>query len=71
MANDENRDVLGCEEAFLSEADLLQRLPISRRTLFEWRTAGKIPFVRIGRRLLFDWGSVREALLRLQRESAK
>ena len=56
------------EEAFLDEKELLQRLPISRRTLFTWRTSGKIPYVCVGgRRVLFHWPSVEAALLRLQR----
>jgi hypothetical protein len=42
-------------------------LPISRRTLFNWRMTGKIPCVRLGgRRILFHWPSVEAALLRYQ-----
>lgn len=52
---------------FIDEAEVLRRLPISRRTLFNWRTRGKIPYVAIGRRILFHWPSVSEALLRVQR----
>jgi predicted site-specific integrase-resolvase len=54
--------------AFIDEAEVLRRLPISRRTLFNWRTSGKIPCVRLGgRRILFHWPSVEQALLRQQR----
>jgi predicted site-specific integrase-resolvase len=50
---------------------LLARLPISRRTLFNWRTTGKIPCVRLGgRRILFHWPSVEAALLRYQNPPA-
>jgi predicted DNA-binding transcriptional regulator AlpA len=53
--------------AFINEKELLKRLPVSRRTLFSWRTKGKIPSVRLGgRRILFHWPSVEAALLRMQ-----
>jgi hypothetical protein len=56
------------EPNFINEKQLLAKLPISRRTLFNWRTSGKIPYVRPGgRRILFHWPSVEAALLRLQR----
>jgi predicted site-specific integrase-resolvase len=52
---------------FLNQKQLLARLPISRRTLFNWRMTGKIPCVRLDRRrLLFHWPSVEAALLRYQ-----
>jgi len=54
-------------KAFLDEKEMLRRLPISRRTLFNWRATGKIPSVKIGRRNLFHWPSCEAALLRLQR----
>ena len=56
---------------FLNQKQLLARLPISRRTLFNWRTTGKIPCVRLGgRRILFHWPSVEAALLRHQNPAA-
>jgi hypothetical protein len=54
-------------KTFLDEREVLARIPISRRTLFNWRTAGKIPTVSIGRRNLFHWPSIEAALLRQQR----
>jgi hypothetical protein len=55
------------EAGFINQKQLLARLPISRRTLFNWRTSGKIPCVRLGgRRILFHWPSVEAALLRCQ-----
>lgn len=52
---------------FIDEKSLLKLLPISRRTLFNWRTSGKIPSVRLGgRRVLFHWPSIQAALLRKQ-----
>ena len=53
--------------AFIDEAEFLRRIPVSRRTLFSWRAAGKIPTVKIGRRSLYHWESVVAALLRHQR----
>jgi predicted DNA-binding transcriptional regulator AlpA len=42
------------ECSFINEKQLLARLSISRRTLFNWRATGKIPSVRLGgRRVLF------------------
>jgi hypothetical protein len=58
-------------EGFLDATALLKRVPISRGTLRNWMSNGSIPFIRAkGRRLLFDWPSVREALLRMQRGGA-
>ena len=55
------------EVGFIDEKQLLTKLPISRRTLFNWRMTGKIPCVRLGgRRILFHWPSVEAALLRYQ-----
>jgi len=54
-------------KTFLDEKELLKRLPVSRRTLFNWRESGKIPSVKIGRRCLYHFPSIEAALLRLQR----
>jgi excisionase family DNA binding protein len=58
---------------FISETEMLKRLQVSRRTLFAWREAGKIPCVRLpgGRRVLFHWPSVEAALLRRQNGGAR
>jgi predicted site-specific integrase-resolvase len=54
--------------AFIVESELLKRVPVSRRTLFNWRCSGKLPFVNLGgRRNLYHWPSVEAALLRLQK----
>jgi len=56
------------EAGFIDEKQLLSRLPVSRRTLFNWRNSGKIPSVRLGgRKILLHWPSVVAALLRHQR----
>jgi hypothetical protein len=60
------------ESNFINEKELLKRLPVSRRTLFSWRTTGKIPSVRLGgRRVLFHWPSIEAALLRMQKGGAQ
>ena len=67
MNNEKNKIPAG-ETDFINENQLLERVPVSRRTLFSWRTSGKIPYVRLGgRRILFHWPSVEATLLRHQR----
>jgi hypothetical protein len=57
------------EVEFIDEVELLKRLPVSRRTIFQWRVSGKLPFLRVpgSRRILFHWPTLRQALLRLER----
>jgi predicted DNA-binding transcriptional regulator AlpA len=57
-------------QTFIDEKELLTRLPICRRTVFNWIRQGKLPCVKIGRRKIFHWKSCEEALLRLQRKTA-
>ena len=52
---------------FIDEAECLRRVPVSRRTWFSWRVAGKVPTIKCGRRCLYHWASVEAALLRMQR----
>lgn len=57
---------------FIDQRELLRRLPVSRRTEYDWRRSGKLPFVNLGgRRILYHWPSVQAALLRLQRGGAE
>ena len=58
-------DVRG-EPSFINEKQLLARLPVSRGTLANWKAKGILPFIKIGRRCLYDWPSVQGALLRRQ-----
>jgi hypothetical protein len=55
------------EPGFIDEKRLLAKLPISRRTLGNWKAKGLLPYIKIGRRCLYDWASVQGALLRRQR----
>lgn len=56
---------------FITQEELLVRVPISRRTAFLWRKKGKLPAVQIGQKILFHWPTVRNALLRQQQGSAE
>ena len=55
------------EAGFIDEKQLLARLPISRGTLGNWKAKGLLPYIKIGRRCLYDWASVQAALLCRQR----
>jgi hypothetical protein len=55
------------KRGFMDEKELLRKLPISRRTLGNWKATGVLPYIKIGRRCLYDWASVQGALLRRQR----
>jgi excisionase family DNA binding protein len=62
----ENQAAAGVEKDFIDERVLLSKIPISRRTLYAWRKAGKLPHIKVGRRVLFHMPTVTQALLRLQ-----
>jgi hypothetical protein len=51
---------------FLSEAEILTRLPICRRTLATWKAKG-FPHIKIGRRCLYSWSNCQQFLLRQER----
>lgn len=58
------------ESSFITEMELLKKIPVSRRTIFTWRRSGKIPSVKVASRTLYHWPSVEAALLRCQRGGA-
>jgi hypothetical protein len=60
----------GGGDGFLSTDDLLKRVPISRGTLNNRMKDGTIPFIKLGHRVVFDWATVQESLLRRQRQAA-
>lgn len=53
----------------IDEKTLLDRLPVSPRTLRNWREKGLLPFIRLPdtRRVLYSWGAVHATILRRQR----
>src|SRR5437660_1505636 len=63
----ESNRTTSAETGFIDEKQLLAKLPISRRTLGNWKAKGFLPYIKIGRRCLYDWASVQGALLRQQR----
>ena len=53
---------------FIDTDELLRRLPVSRGTIQNWCRSGKIPFIKTpGRRILFCWENVANALRRMER----
>ncbi len=52
---------------FHSEKQILALVPVSRRTFGSWKARGLIPYIKLGRRCLYDWESVRRALLRFEK----
>ena len=55
------------ETDIINQPELLQRVPISRRTAFAWEQKGILPVIKIGRRKLYHWKNVEAALLRQQK----
>ena len=52
---------------FINEETFLARVPICRRTAKTWRDSGQLPFIKLGKRILYHWATVEQALLRKQR----
>jgi hypothetical protein len=52
----------------LTVPEILPLLKISRRTLNSRIADGSLPAIKLGKRLLFDWESVRQSLIRRQRQ---
>jgi hypothetical protein len=57
---------------FIDSAEFRRRVPVSRRTEFDWRDKGLLPFIRPpdGRRILYHWPTVLAALRRMQQGGA-
>jgi hypothetical protein len=51
----------------LTEEELAARLKKAPRTVRDWREKRMLPFIRIGRSILYDWGRVTAALQKLER----
>jgi hypothetical protein len=54
------------DRTFLTTSQLQKILPLSRRTIFEWRKKEIIPSIQVGSKILFHGPSVEAALLRRQ-----
>lgn len=71
MENTEQTIASAAAVGIISETQLLGKIPICRRTLHSWREKNLIPFIRLPgtRRILYDYESVRAALLRMERSA--
>lgn len=54
------------DRQFLTNSQLQEILPLSRRSIFEWRRKGILPSIRVGSKILYHRESVIAALLRRQ-----
>ncbi len=49
-------------ERFLTDAEVSQRLRVSRRTLQDYRTTGKIPYIQLGGKTLYRESDIQKML---------
>ena len=54
------------DRQFLTNSQLQEILPLSRRSIFEWRRKGILPSIQIGSKIIYHRESVIAALLRRQ-----
>jgi Helix-turn-helix domain len=54
------------DRQFLTNSQLQEILPLSRRSIFEWRRKGILPSIQVGAKILYHRESVIAALLRQQ-----
>jgi hypothetical protein len=66
MLKTEQTTAPASDDAIYNEKQILARIPISRRTLGNWKAKG-FPHIKIGRRCLYSWANVKSYLLRQQR----
>jgi hypothetical protein len=71
MTNNSITKAIETKAQIVDEPEILRWLPVCRRTLAEWRRLHKIPFIKIGRRILYHRQHVEEALLRMERGGAQ
>ena len=50
------------EYNIITEKELSERLNITKVTLHKYRKQGKIPFIQIGRSILYDYNEVMETI---------
>lgn len=56
-------------DEFMLAPEVAKRLHVCPHTLIEWGRAGKLPFIKLNRKTLWHWPSVKEALLKMQHEN--
>ena len=54
-------------KSIIDTDEFLRRVPWSHGTLANYRKAGLIPYIQLGRRIVYHWPTVLQALLRMQR----
>ncbi|WP_158093858.1 helix-turn-helix domain-containing protein [Algoriphagus ratkowskyi] len=52
----------GKQAEIIDTNEICQRLNLSEPTIVRWRDKGKIPCLRIGTNIRYDWGKVLEAI---------
>jgi excisionase family DNA binding protein len=50
------------DETLLDKSGLARRLNKSVRTVDDWMKRGRLPYIKVGRSVLFRWGAVLEKL---------
>jgi excisionase family DNA binding protein len=53
---------LSADETLLDKSGLARRLNKSVRTVDAWMKARRLPYIKVGRSVLFRWGAVLEKL---------
>jgi len=53
---------LSADETLLNKPALARRLNKSVRTVDDWMKRGRLPYIKVGRSVLFRWGTVLEKL---------
>lgn len=51
-----------CGEFYLTDAELSKRLKVERRTLQEYRTKGKIPYYKLGGKILYAESDIQKLM---------
>lgn len=58
-------------ERFLTDQEVSDRLKVSRRTLQDYRTAGKIPYIQLGGKVLYRESDIQKMLEENYREAIR
>lgn len=53
---------LSADEILLDKPGIARRLNKSVRTVDSWMKAGRLPYIKLGRSVMFRWGAVLEKL---------
>src|SRR5689334_4468108 len=56
--NSEPRTANAPDEAFISKDELARRLRVGVRTIERWQHCGRIPYIKCGRIVYFNWHAV-------------